>query len=69
MRLIIMDRPTENRCRFFPLVLNRPLWELRCGMSSLGEKLEARTGARDVAYFLPEYMAQVYRGTTDRPTH
>jgi len=69
MRLIIMDRPTENRRHFFPLVLNRPLWELRCGMSSLGEKLQARTGARDVAYFLPEYIADVYRGTTDRPVN
>jgi UDP-N-acetylglucosamine diphosphorylase/glucosamine-1-phosphate N-acetyltransferase len=69
MRLIIIDRSVEGRRNFWPLVLGRPLWELRCGITSLGEKLQAKVGATDVAYFLPEYMAEVYRAGTDRPVN
>ncbi|HSW02918.1 MAG TPA: putative sugar nucleotidyl transferase [Sedimentisphaerales bacterium] len=69
MRLIIIDRPAESRRHFWPVALNRPLWDLRCGMTSLGEKLQTRVGAGDVAYFLPEYMAEVYRAKTDRPVN
>jgi len=69
MRLILIDRPAESRRHFWPVALNRPLWDLRCGMTSLGEKLQTRVGAGDVAYFLPEYMAEVYRAKTDRPVN
>jgi len=69
MRLILIDRPTENRRHFFPLILNRPLWELRCGITSLQEKWEAKTTPGEVAYFLPDYMAEVYQAQTDRPVN
>ena len=62
MRLILVDLPTEKRNHFYPLALSRPIWELRCGMTSLAEKLVAKTGASDVACFVPPYMADVYRG-------
>ena len=69
MRLILVDLETPKRINFSPLALSRPLWELRCGMTSLGEKLVAKAGARDVACFLPPYMAEVYRATTPWPVN
>lgn len=69
MRLILFDLPTENRRNFYPLALGRPIWELRCGMTSLGEKLVAKVAATDVACFVPDYMAAAYGATTDRPVN
>ena len=60
MRLILLDLPNERRINFDPLALSRPIFELRCGMTSLAEKLVARPGAADVACFVPPYMAEVY---------
>jgi UDP-N-acetylglucosamine diphosphorylase/glucosamine-1-phosphate N-acetyltransferase len=69
MRLILLDLPSEKRINFYPLALSRPVWELRCGMTSLGEKLVAKVGARDVACFVPPYMADAYRATTTWPVN
>ena len=69
MRLLLIDRASEKRQNFYPLALCRPIWELRCGMSSLGDKLVAKTGAADVACFVPPYLADVYREQTDRPVN
>ena len=69
MRLILFDRATESRRHFFPLTLSRPLWELRCGITSLAEKLQARAAATEVAYFLPDYLAETYRSRTKRPVN
>ena len=69
MRLILVDRFEEIRRNFYPIALNRPLWELRCGISSLGEKLIDKTGASDVAYFVPDYMAEAYRAKVKHPVN
>lgn len=69
MRLILVDSPEEVRGHFYPLALSRPLWELRCGFSSLGEKLAAKVGVSDVAYFVADYMADAYRAKVDRPVN
>jgi UDP-N-acetylglucosamine diphosphorylase/glucosamine-1-phosphate N-acetyltransferase len=69
MRLILFDRPSEKRLHFYPLALCRPIFELRCGMTSLAEKLIAKTGAADVACFVPPYLAEAYREGTDRPVN
>lgn len=69
MRLILFDRDTESRSRFFPLALSRPLWELRCGITSLADKLEARTAATDVACFLPDYLVETYRSRAKHPVN
>jgi UDP-N-acetylglucosamine diphosphorylase/glucosamine-1-phosphate N-acetyltransferase len=69
MRLILFDRITESRRHFFPLALSRPLWELRCGITSLGEKLQAKTSTTHVAYFLPDYLAETYRSRTKHPVN
>jgi UDP-N-acetylglucosamine diphosphorylase/glucosamine-1-phosphate N-acetyltransferase len=44
----------------------RPVWELRCGMTSLGEKLVTKLGAKDVAFFVPGYLAEVYSAQSGR---
>ncbi len=69
MRLILLDNSEEVRSNFNPLALNRPIWELRCGFGSLGDKLIAKIGAADVACFVPDYMAEAYREKTDRPVN
>jgi UDP-N-acetylglucosamine diphosphorylase / glucose-1-phosphate thymidylyltransferase / UDP-N-acetylgalactosamine diphosphorylase / glucosamine-1-phosphate N-acetyltransferase / galactosamine-1-phosphate N-acetyltransferase len=69
MRLILFDGPVSRRSHFHPLSLSRPIWELRCGMTSLADKLIAKTGAADVASFVPEYLAEVYRTQTARPVN
>jgi len=69
MRLILNDPPAEIRSRFSPLCLSRPLWELRCGMTSLGEKMIAQTSAAGVAGFLPEYLAETTRTRTSWPVN
>jgi UDP-N-acetylglucosamine diphosphorylase/glucosamine-1-phosphate N-acetyltransferase len=66
MRLLLLDRAIEKRINFSPLALSRPIWELRCGISSLAEKLIARFAAGDVAGFVPEYMAAHYRQRSGR---
>jgi UDP-N-acetylglucosamine diphosphorylase / glucose-1-phosphate thymidylyltransferase / UDP-N-acetylgalactosamine diphosphorylase / glucosamine-1-phosphate N-acetyltransferase / galactosamine-1-phosphate N-acetyltransferase len=61
MRLILFDRDTPQRRNFFPLALSRPIWELRCGMTSLGEKLFDRVHPADMACFMPPYLAAVWQ--------
>jgi UDP-N-acetylglucosamine diphosphorylase / glucose-1-phosphate thymidylyltransferase / UDP-N-acetylgalactosamine diphosphorylase / glucosamine-1-phosphate N-acetyltransferase / galactosamine-1-phosphate N-acetyltransferase len=61
MRLIVYDRPFGKRTNFHPLALCRPVFELRCGMTSLIEKLIAKFAAKDAACFVPPYLAEVYR--------
>jgi len=60
MRLILFDVYSRPRKGFYPLSLSRPIWELRCGITTLGEKLIAAARAGDVAYFLPPYMAAAW---------
>ena len=69
MRLLLVDRPSPKRRNFYPLALCRPVWEFRCGMTSLGQKLVARVNPAEVACFVPPYMADVYREQTGRPVN
>jgi UDP-N-acetylglucosamine diphosphorylase/glucosamine-1-phosphate N-acetyltransferase len=69
MRLILRDCPEVLRGNFYPLSRSRPIWELRCGFRSLGDKLITRLRADDVACFVPDYMAAAYRETTARPVN
>ena len=69
MRLILIDSHDELRGNFYPLTFGRPLWELRCGFNSLGEKLIDKVGAGDLAYFVPDYMADSYRAKVEHPVN
>ena len=64
MRLILVDLPGEQRVNFYPPALCRPIWELRCGMTSLADKLVDKVGPEEIACFVPPYMADVYRRQT-----
>ncbi|MDY0169950.1 MAG: putative sugar nucleotidyl transferase [Thermoguttaceae bacterium] len=69
MRLILFDLLDENRYHFYPLALGRPIWELRCGITSLREKLVAAAGTSDVACFVPPYMEDHYRNQVGLPVN
>lgn len=69
MRLILVDSLRGNRENFYPLVLGRPIWDLRCGMTSLKEKLVARIKPDKIAYFVPDYMAAYYRTVVEEPVN
>ena len=51
MRVILFDCLSEKRVGFHPLSLSRPIFELRCGIGSLGEKLLAASGRRGGGVF------------------
>jgi UDP-N-acetylglucosamine diphosphorylase/glucosamine-1-phosphate N-acetyltransferase len=61
MRLILFDGPAEKRAQFHPLSLSRPVWELRVGMKSLGQRLIEKFRPEETACFVPAYMAEAYR--------
>lgn len=69
MRLILLDCFPGERFHFDPLGLSRPLWELRCGMTTLAAKLIAKVGARAVAGFTLPYLADVCREHTSWPVN
>lgn len=69
MRLALLDINLERRRSFDPLCLSRPVWELRCGMTTLGAKLAAKFPAAEVAYFVPEYMASAYAAKAGGPVN
>jgi len=69
MRLILVDQLTEKRYHFHPIAHSRPIWELRIGMTSLLDKMLAKTAATDVACFVPDYMADAYRANTENPVN
>ncbi|MBN1911382.1 MAG: hypothetical protein JW818_16685 [Pirellulales bacterium] len=69
MRLILLDQQTEKRFHFYPLALSRPIWELRCGITSLAQKLIAKIEPASVACFVPPYMAVAYRARTQWPVN
>jgi UDP-N-acetylglucosamine diphosphorylase / glucose-1-phosphate thymidylyltransferase / UDP-N-acetylgalactosamine diphosphorylase / glucosamine-1-phosphate N-acetyltransferase / galactosamine-1-phosphate N-acetyltransferase len=66
MRLIIFDGPSDRRAKFQPLSFSRPVWELRCGMKSLGERLVDKFRPAEVACFTAQYLAGAYRESSGR---
>ncbi len=64
MRLILLDLDLPSRRNFYPIALSRPIFDMRTGMTSLGEKLIARVHPTDVACFVPPYMVDVVRERT-----
>src|ERR1041385_312222 len=63
MRIVLFDPDVPSRRNFYPIALSRPIWELRCGITNLREKLIAKAGGgSDVAYFCPQHIAASYAG-------
>ena len=69
MRLIFFDPLADKRANFKPLSLGRPIWELRCGMTTLGEKLIARLSPAETACFVEPYMAAACADRVDMPVN
>ncbi|MCS7236768.1 MAG: putative sugar nucleotidyl transferase [Thermoguttaceae bacterium] len=67
MRLVLLDHPNPKRFHFDPLALSRPIFALRSGMKTLGEKLEARFEPQSVAWIIPDYMVEAWRPQTPWP--
>ena len=61
MRLILFDGPADKRAQFYPLSLSHPVWDLRVGMKSLGQRLIEKYRPDETACFVPPYMAEAYR--------
>jgi UDP-N-acetylglucosamine diphosphorylase/glucosamine-1-phosphate N-acetyltransferase len=64
MKLVLFDLVTPKRLHFHPLALSRPIWELRCGLGTLADKLVAALGSAPAGCFVPPYMAASYRAKT-----
>jgi UDP-N-acetylglucosamine diphosphorylase/glucosamine-1-phosphate N-acetyltransferase len=64
MKLVLFDLPTPSRVHFHPLALSRPIWELRCGLGTLADKVVAAFGSAPAGCFVPPYMAASYRTKT-----
>ena len=69
MRPILFDIPNKTRSRFYPLALSRPIWELRCGITDLEEKLRARLDLGQPSYFVPGYMERDFRERSGGPVN
>jgi UDP-N-acetylglucosamine diphosphorylase / glucose-1-phosphate thymidylyltransferase / UDP-N-acetylgalactosamine diphosphorylase / glucosamine-1-phosphate N-acetyltransferase / galactosamine-1-phosphate N-acetyltransferase len=69
MKLILFDLPSPNRVHFYPIALSRPIWELRCGMTSLEDKLTRCIGTRPDGYFVPPYMEDAFRERATAPVN
>jgi UDP-N-acetylglucosamine diphosphorylase/glucosamine-1-phosphate N-acetyltransferase len=67
MKLIIFeDAKFDN---LYPLTYMRPVFELRCGATSLVEKIIAGAGADSAACFVRECLAAAYAEKTDMPVN
>ena len=69
MRLILFDPPADKRANFKPLSLGCPIWQLRCGMTTLGEKLIARLAPAETGCFVEPYMAAAWAERVDMPVN
>ena len=61
MKLVIYEDSTYEN--FYPLSLVRPVFELRCGATSLSEKLRRSFSNLDIAYFTRDYLAETFQTT------
>jgi len=60
MNLVIFE-DIEAAANFYPLSLSRPVFELRCGIRNLAEKIEAKFSTQAAAYLVREYLAPTFR--------
>jgi UDP-N-acetylglucosamine diphosphorylase/glucosamine-1-phosphate N-acetyltransferase len=58
MKLVIFE--DDSYSNFFPLVYPRPIFELRCGASSLAAKIERQVGQKADAYLCRDYLVETF---------
>ena len=59
MKLVIYEDSTYEN--FYPFSLVRPVFELRCGATSLSEKLRRNFPSLDVAYSTRSYLTDTFQ--------
>jgi len=55
---IFEDQKYDN---FYPMTMTRPVFELRCGKTTLMEKIKRNLPAAETVYFLREHLAAVFK--------
>ena len=67
MKLVIFEDETYEQ--FYPLTYLRAIFELRCGATSLADKIRRAAPGADVAYFARDLLAPVLRERLDAPVN
>ena len=67
MKLIIFEDAKYDD--LYPLTYLRPVFELRCGVTSLREKIEHAVPAESVACFVRDWLAEAYAEKTEAPVN
>ncbi|MDP6380147.1 MAG: putative sugar nucleotidyl transferase [Phycisphaerae bacterium] len=67
MKLVIFE--DGNYGRLFPISIFRPVFELRCGATSLREKILRRFLRTDAAYFIRDELVAVFSGILGGPVN
>ncbi len=67
MKLIIFE--DERYDNLYPLTYMRPVFELRCGATSLAEKIRHAAGASSATYFVRDWLCAAYAERTDEPVN
>ncbi len=59
MRLVIFE---DAKCeQLYPIALTRPVFELKSGMMSLGERIRAAYPGTEVSYFMRDWLVPVFK--------
>jgi len=67
MKLVVFeDSYYEN---LFPVAMTRPVFELKCGATSLLEKIERAAGARADAFYVRDYIAPSFARRIGKPVN
>lgn len=66
-RLVIFE--DSQYANFYPLTLNRPIYELRCGARRLWEKISARFEGYEITFACREDLAGLYHQETGKPVN
>jgi len=64
--VIVEDHRYDN---LYPLTYMRPVFELRCGATSLAEKIQHAANADSVAYFVRDWLRESYADKTHAPVN
>jgi len=64
--IIVEDHRYDN---LYPLTYMRPVFELRCGATSLAEKIQYAAGAGPAAYFVRDWLRDSYAAKTNAPVN
>src|SRR3989339_986253 len=59
MKLVIYEDSKSSQ--FFPIALTRAVFELKCGITSLADKIKGNFSAGTVSYFVRDYLVPTFK--------